>query len=87
MRFYLPFLAGVTAIALTACAPATPIVSDFNGDSVKIVQTNIAGEGVRGAQTDAEASRICSKGSKKNAEYASSRVLPTYEVEHLYLCL
>lgn len=77
----------LSAVALAGCEPSAPIVSDYNGASVKIVQTNLIGEGARSAATDAEAQRICAKGSKKTAEYASTRTLPDYNVEHLYLCL
>lgn len=81
------YLAAVSIIPLTACVPAgEPIISDFNGDSVKLVQNNYFGEGVRGPQTDAEAARICGK-SGKTAEYASIRQVADYQVEHLYLCL
>lgn len=73
-------------LALSACVPAEPIVSDFNGDSVKIVQYNSMGEGGRTEKTDAEASRICGKRGLK-AEYASVRTLPSYQLEYLYLCL
>ena len=74
--------------ALTACVPAgQPIVSDYNGDSVKIAMDNIFGEGVRSEATDAEALRICQKGGKRTAEYASVRQSSEYQVEHLYLCL
>jgi hypothetical protein len=84
MRVYLtlPFL------ALAACVPpATPIVSDYNGASVKLVMSNGLGEGVRSPASDAEALRICQRGGKSSAEYASVRQLPNYQVEHLYLCL
>jgi hypothetical protein len=47
----------------------------------------LATSGVRNAATDAEAARICAKGSNKRAEYASTRQMPDYSVEHLYLCL
>lgn len=85
MKFYLPLFA---AFALAGCSAdaAQPIVSDYNGASVKIAQTNFLGEGVRGPKTDAEAQRICATGSKR-AEYASTRQSGEYEVEHLYLCL
>ncbi|MBA3908314.1 MAG: hypothetical protein C0524_00220 [Rhodobacter sp.] len=75
-------------LALAACVPAgEPIVSDYNGDSVKIAMYNAFGEGARSAATDAEALRICQKGGKRTAEYASVRQSAEYQVEHLYLCL
>ena len=73
---------------LAACVPAgEPIVSDFNGNSVKIAMDNYFGEGARSEATDAEALRICQKGGKRTAEYASVRQSAEYQVEHLYLCL
>lgn len=75
-------------LALAACVPAgEPIVSDYNGDSVKITMYNAFGEGARSPATDAEALRICQKGGKRTAEYASVRQSAEYQVEHLYLCL
>jgi len=76
------------ALTLAACVPAgEPIVSDYNGDSVKIAMENYFGEGARSEATDAEALRICQKGGKRTAEYASVRQSAEYQVEHLYLCL
>jgi hypothetical protein len=49
--------------------------------------SNAFGEGGRSAATDAEALRICQKGGKHTAEYASVRQSGEYQVEHLYLCL
>ena len=73
---------------LTACVPAgEPIVSDYNGDSVKIAMYNAFGEGARSAATDAEALRICQKGGRRTGEYASVQQSAEYQVEHLYLCL
>jgi hypothetical protein len=75
-------------VALAGCVPAgEPIVSDYNGDSVKIAMSNAFGEGARSAATDAEALRICQKGGKRTAEYASVRQSADYQVEHLHLCL
>ena len=76
------------ALALVACAPNNALVSDFNGDSVKI-QTNqmAANQEEAKANAEVEANRICQKGHKKRAEYASTRQLPNYVTEHLFLCL
>ncbi|GKY86992.1 hypothetical protein [Sinisalibacter aestuarii] len=75
-----------------------PVVSQFNGDSVSI-QLNgnvfefLAAEDKQVAlnKADAEAARICAKGPKKKAEFASFRNVPTgqysYVIERLYLCL
>ena len=73
-------------LALAACVAPKPVVSDFNGDSVK-VQTNSFVTEKQTVETDAEAMRICKAGGKRRAEYASSRSLPNYVSEHLYLCL
>lgn len=71
---------------LAACTDleTTPLVSDYNGASVKI-QTDMFTPKPR-ESTMAEATRICGIGNKR-AEYASSRALPNYVNEHLYLCL
>lgn len=83
MRIFLT----VPFFALAACVPpAAPIISDYNGASVKIAQDNYFGEGARSPATDAEAARICGKSGKK-AEYASVSPSSEYQVEHLYLCL
>ncbi len=74
----------VFLVGLTGCVDSQPIVSDYNGASVKIqtdMFTSKADE-----KTQAEADRICGK-SGKHAEYASSRSPKDYVYEHLYLCL
>jgi hypothetical protein len=76
------------ALLISACVPSEPTVTDYNGDSVKIAVTNFAGEGQKpSTATDAEALRICTKGGKRTAEYASSRWINDIQFEHLYLCL
>ena len=72
-------------LALAACV-TEPVVSDFNGASVKI-QTDAIIAPKQSDATDAEATRICKAGGKKRAEYASSRDTGNYRIEHLYLCL
>ncbi len=81
-------LSAVLALMLAACAPPEATVADFNGDSVKI-QTNqmVANAEEAKANAQAEADRICQKGHRKRAEYASTRALPNYINEHLFLCL
>jgi hypothetical protein len=64
------------------CVP--PAVSDFNGSSVKIVE-EFGGRNPSDA-TVAEARRICGKVGK-GYEYASTRSLPNYQTEYLFLCL
>lgn len=84
MKKALPLMA--LGFVLTACvSQSEPIVTDFNGDSVKISQTNYFGEGARSDATDAEANRIC-KTRNRTAEFASQRILPNYIYEYLYLC-
>ncbi|TCM84821.1 hypothetical protein [Rhodovulum steppense] len=73
--------------ALSGCAAGKPVVAAYNGDSVSIQQFAYWAQAAPSEETAAEAARICAKGSKKRAEYASSRQLPGYITEHLYLCL
>jgi len=70
-------------LCLMGCVP-TPIVSDFNGSSVKLVES--FGGAKPSSMTVAEAQRICGKVGKK-AEGASARSLPNYDTEYLFLCL
>ncbi|WP_312529923.1 hypothetical protein [Paracoccus sp. (in: a-proteobacteria)] len=76
-------------IALTACVPVTPVVSEFNGASVKIRRHTLSSdnEEVAKSKTLAEANRICQAGGKKRAEPASTRMVADYEAEDLFLCL
>lgn len=88
------------ALALAGCAngpSAPPVISDFNGDSVKL---NVACGGGNAClhprpEDDAEANRICGSRGRK-AQYASSRTanevdpvlgIVMYHYEHLYLCV
>lgn len=61
-----------------------PMVSDFNGSSVKVVE-DFGGMKPTQATVD-EAKRICGKVGKAS-EYASTRNLPNYQTEYLFLCL
>ncbi len=93
------FLCVCATCAIAGCvSQITPAISQFNGDSVSIQlngnQMEFADATVRDqakAAADAEATRICRKGSKKRAEFASTRNIPTgqysYITELLYLCL
>ena len=76
-------------LGLTACMPVQPVVSDFNGASVKIQRQTLVSdtEDEAKAKSLAEATRICQAGGKVRAEYASTRALPDYTVEDLFLCL
>lgn len=77
----------VAALVLAGCIPATPVVSDFNGSSVKIQTSALSDNAEADAKAQAEADRICKKGGKRGAEFASTRALPDYVTERLYLCL
>ncbi|MFN5999329.1 MAG: hypothetical protein ACK47C_06175 [Paracoccaceae bacterium] len=78
------FVLGIAIVALSACVPTEPVVSDFNGASVKLVDY-AAG---KTPENQAEATRICLAGGKQRAEYASSSYNSyTYQSQHLYLCL
>lgn len=76
------------AFALTACVATTPVVTEFNGDSVQVQ----ASSATNNAEITAEATRICQTVNKR-AEYASSRQLPSGQYDftvnylHLFLCL
>lgn len=75
--------------ALAACdITASPIVSDYNGDSVTIVTSQFVSRDEALAASLEEAERICRKGHRKRAEYVSTRSNPnTYENADLFLCL
>ncbi|MEJ6394379.1 hypothetical protein V8J82_14010 [Gymnodinialimonas sp. 2305UL16-5] len=75
-------------LALSACVPTNPIVSDYNGASVTIVTSQFADREQAAQAAQAEATRICRTGGSQRAEYASTRANPqTYENFNLYLCL
>ncbi len=78
----------IFALALvTACGNTPAIVSDFNGNSVKIVTSGLETTEYQRSIAQPEAQRICQT-QGKNAEYASTRSnSQTYENEHLYLCI
>ncbi len=70
-------------LALSACV-TEPVVSDYNGASVKLVDYASG----KTPENQAEATRICRAGGKQRAEYASSSYNSyTYQSQHLYLCL
>ena len=80
-----PAIAAMAALSLSACvATAPPVVTDFNGASVKINTDLMAAYPTPPAT--AEANRICAMDGKR-AEYASTRPIPNTGYEHLYLCL
>jgi len=74
-------------LSVAACVPAQPIVSEYNGSSVKIQTSSLAATADIKSSTQTEANRICGKTGKR-AEYASTVTNPnTYVSEHLFLCL
>ena len=73
----------LTPLCLMACV-SEPVVSDFNGSSVKIIEE--FGGTKPTAATVAEARYICGRVGKV-AEPASVRTLPNYQTEYLFLCL
>jgi hypothetical protein len=85
MKPVFPALACLALVA--ACVtPPTPIVSDYNGASVKIQAPGFYGSGTPRPEDIAEANRICGT-AKKRAEYASTSAAGEYTVNHLFLCL
>ena len=85
MRKYAFFT--VVALLTTACDVTEPVVSDFNGNSVKGATSSLDTIEYQRQTAGAEASRICGKVGKK-AEYASTTTNPnTYQSTNLYLCL
>ncbi|MDW4551277.1 hypothetical protein R5H32_18120 [Defluviimonas sp. D31] len=80
--------AGLLALLmLSACAKDAPAVSDYNGDSVKVVTPTRGSDEETKVAAQKEADRVCSIGNRKRAEYASTRELPDNQSEHLFLCL
>lgn len=86
MKLVAPILTACVAV-LSACSPVEPIVSDYNGASVKIQIPAFALDDDLMARSQAEATRICKESGKSRAEPASKRGLPDYQIELLYLCL
>ena len=82
MKNNLYLLLPVALLVIAGCTG--PVVSDFNGSSVKI-QTYMTTDDEM-ANALAEATRICGMAGK-TTEYASTISLPNYTYQHLYLCL
>lgn len=75
------------ALFVTACDVSDPVVSDFNGNSVKVVTSSFDTVEYQRETAGVEANRICGKVGKK-AEYASTTTnQQTYQSTNLYLCL
>lgn len=76
-------------LVLVSCGPVTPVVSDFNGASVKLQRSTLVAddEATIKSKMQTEATRICQAGGKPRAEYASTRLIDDYLAEDLYLCL
>jgi len=79
---------------LSACAtpePVKPLVSDFNGDSVKILIPDTKPR----PEDQAEADRLCKTRGRKaeftsttpKAEYIASLGMNVYRYEHLFVCV
>ena len=79
-------IALILPLAIAACVPAQPIVSDYNGDSVTIQSSQFANRDQALAAAKEEAGRICAKNGRR-AEYASTRVVAEYTNGDLFLCL
>lgn len=72
-------------LGLAACdAPSGAAVSDFNGYSVKVVAYAMSTRAQ--AESQAQALTICARANKHHAELVSSRGLPDYMVEYLFIC-
>lgn len=87
----------VASLLLMGCASSKPMVSDFNGDSVKVrVACGLAYECMKPRPEDqAEADRICGTRGRK-AQFASTVPGNTTNLatgvtmenyDHLYLCV
>lgn len=78
----------IASITLSACTTteAVPVVSSFNGDSVGLQGPGFFGNEKPTPAFLAEANRLCGRRGLK-AEYASSRMVADYTLEHLYLCV
>lgn len=81
-------LVAATALALAGCGPEQAVVTDFNGHSVRLIKT---GGGVSTIEKDIpflnrEADSTCRTAGKSGARFASSKILPNYQVEYLFLC-
>jgi len=87
---------GVCIVSLSGCVdmskvvntPTNPIVTEYNGDSVKIQVHGNEAYNRRPVEIDtALANTTCKKGGKK-AEYASSKASVAYfRNEHFFLCV
>lgn len=76
----------IVLLALGGCATPRPVVTEYNGASVKIsVPKAYAGKAPR-PQDYTEAQRICSA-TQKRAEYASTFEDKKYSIDYLFLCL
>ncbi|MBN8187587.1 hypothetical protein JF540_12890 [Salipiger thiooxidans] len=76
------------SLLVSACAEGTPVVTQFNGNSVTI-QRYMFAKPSYGSDPDvvAEANRICSAAGKR-AEFASTQLdRQAHTANHLFLCL
>lgn len=84
-----------TTALLTGCVATTsvPVVSDFNGDSVKLVTPMMAllDKDAQMAENLQKANEICGT-RNRSAQYASTTTIESdiafgEKAEHLYLCI
>lgn len=82
------FVTLAAALAMAACTTteAVPVISGFNGDSVSLQGPGFFGNEKPSQAFLDEANRLCGRRGMK-AEYASSRMVADYTMEHLYLCI
>jgi len=74
-------------LGLAGCVESSiPVVSDYNGASVKIQEPGLFTSTPPSAAAIAEAGKIC-KTAGKRANFASSSMVSEYRVDHLFLCL
>ncbi len=76
----------IATLAACTTTEAVPVVSSFNGDSVGLQGPGFFGNEKPTPAFAAEANRLCGRRGLQ-AEYASSRMVADYTLEHLYLCV
>ena len=82
------FFAIVCAGFLSGCVEmsSNPVVTDFNGASVKIQESGLFSSTPPSAEAIAEAGRVCGTAGK-TAQFASGSMATEYRVNYLFLCL
>lgn len=77
-------------VALAACdvAAPTPIVSDYNGRTVKVQYHSFAlGDGYRDSPVYFKAVETCKLDGRRDAAYQGVRNVSQYSGEHVFLCI